>query len=337
MASELIQDRMIEPRAELIEDLRGLEGGILVVGAGGKLGPTLVQLARRAIEAGGGRQPVTAVSRFSDPSVAKLLQADGAEVISADVSDDAALAALPNAANVVYLLGTKFGTSGQEHRTWATNAYLAGRVANRYRDAQIVAMSTGNVYPFQPIVGGGATEVTPPDPVGEYAMSCLGRERIFAHFSDRFGTPISLVRLNYAVEMRYGVLVDIAKQIVAGSPVDVSAGQVNVVWQGYAAEATLRCLLHVDNPPFVLNVTGPESISIRRLAVRLAEAMDRPVTFTGVEGTTALLSDASKCHGMFGYPGVSLEALIEATARWIAAGGETSGKPTKFDRTDGRF
>lgn len=337
MTRTTIQDRMTEPRAALVDDMRQIKGDILVVGAGGKIGPTLVRLALRAVLAAGTGARVIAVSRFSEPGLVDSLRSEGAIVIEADIADDDALSALPDAENVVFLLGTKFGTTGREDLTWATNVYLPGRVAARYRASRISALSTGNVYPYRAIAQGGAIEAEPLDPVGEYAMSCLGRERILTYFAARHGTPVALVRLNYAVEMRYGVLVDLAERIVASQPIDVSAGQVNVVWQGYAAEATLRSLLHADNPPFILNVTGPESSSVRQLATKVAAALERPVSFTGVEGSSALLSDASRCHTLFGYPDVTLGELVEATAAWVGSGGQTLGKPTKFDRTDGHF
>lgn len=328
---------MTDPSPGLVNDIRALDGDILIIGAGGKLGPTVARLAVRAVAAAGSGIRVLAASRFTERGLANQLRSAGAETIEADIADGKALRALPDAPNIVYLLGMKFGTTGREGLTWATNTYLPGRVAERYPNARIVALSTGNVYPYQEIARGGATEVSSLGPVGEYAMSCLGRERILAHFAEVNGTRLSIVRLNYSVEMRYGVLVDIAQKILASEPVDVSAGQVNVVWQGYAAEVTLRSLLRATNPPFVLNVTGPESSSVRQLGTAMAAALGRPVTFAGSEPTTALLSNASRCHALFGYPAVTVSELVAATAEWVRDGGDTLGKPTKFDRVDGRF
>ncbi len=239
---EELEDRLSTPSPALIADLVRVEGDLLILGAGGKLGPSLARLALRA--AGGKR--VTVVSRFGKGTLAEELRGAGAEVIAADITDDAALARLPEAANVIFLVGAKFGSTGNEAGTWYTNAYLPGRVAERYRSSRIVALSTGNVYPFTPVSSGGPDESVPPAPVGEYAMSCLGRERVFSHFARLHGTRLALIRLNYAVEMRYGVLVDIARAVQAGRPVDVTMAAVNVVWQGYANEAILRSLLHAS-------------------------------------------------------------------------------------------
>lgn len=332
-----LEERLSAPRPELVADLRELDGDILVLGAGGKLGPSLVRLALRGIAEADTDAKVIAVSRFSEPGLADTLAAHGAQTVIADITDDDALAALPDAENVVLLVGAKFGTAGKEHGTWATNTYLPGRVANRFRAARIVALSTGNVYPLTPITSGGSTENTPPGPVGEYAMSCLGRERILAHFSAAHGTPMSFVRLNYATEMRYGVLVDLARAILAGEPVDLTMGHVNVIWQGYANEVALRSLRHASSPPFLLNVTGPEIASVRQLARALAAELGKPLTFTGEEAATALLSNAQRCHGLFGYPDVPLATLTQLTARWVADGLPLLGKPTKFQSRYGRF
>lgn len=332
-----LEERLSRPRPALVDDLRKLDGDIIVLGAAGKLGPSLVDLAVRAIEAAGTDTTVYAVSRFTTPETADKLSACGATVIRADITSDDELAALPDAANVIYLIGAKFGTTRNEAATWATNAYLPGRVAQRYAGSRIVALSTGNVYPLSPTGSGGPTEADPVGPVGEYAMSCLGRERIFSYFAERHQTPLALLRLNYAVEMRYGVLVDLARAIHAGEPIDLTMGYVNVVWQGYANEVTLRSLLHADVPPFVLNVTGPETISIRSVAIELGRLLDREVRFTGEEAPTALLSNATRCHGLFGYPEVPLAELVEATAAWVGSGMPVLDKPTKFQSRDGRF
>ncbi|MFI6496370.1 NAD-dependent epimerase/dehydratase family protein [Nonomuraea typhae] len=329
-----LEERLARPSAALVDDLARLDGDIMILGAGGKLGPSLVRLALNATM---GKKRIVAVSRFSEPGLAGALTAEGATVVAADVADDAALRELPDAENVVFLVGAKFGTQGAEHATWFTNSYLPGRVADRFRDSRIAALSTGNVYPLVPVAGGGATEETAPGPVGEYAMSCLGRERVMEHFSDRYGTRLALIRLNYAVEMRYGVLVDLAQKIAAGQPVDLATGQVNVVWQGYANEVTLRSLLHADAPPYLLNLTGPELISVRQAAQALGRALGREPVFTGEEAPTALLSHAGRCHRTFGYPELTPAELIEHTARWVAEGGPLLGKPTKFERRDGRF
>jgi nucleoside-diphosphate-sugar epimerase len=332
-----LEERLSRPREALVDDLRKLDGDIVVLGAGGKLGPSLVRLAVRAVAAAGTGARVLAVSRFSEPGLAESLSDEGAEIVRADLADEAALAGLPDAANVVFLVGAKFGTSGREHATWATNTYLPGRVAARYAGSRIVALSTGNVYPLVPVTTGGCTEQTPVDPVGEYAMSCLGRERVLAHFAERDGTPMAFIRLNYAVEMRYGVLVDIARAVHNAEPIDLTMGHANVVWQGYANEVTLRALRHAAVPPFVLNVTGPETVSVRQVAEAMGAILGRDPVLTGTEAPTALLSNAQRCHGLFGYPDLPLSELITHTAAWIANGLPLHGKPTHFQRRDGRF
>lgn len=329
-----LEERLARPSQGLVDDLGKLDGDIMILGAGGKLGPSLVRLA---LNATGGDRRIIAVSRFSEPGLAAALRDEGATVIAADVADEAALGELPDAPNVVFLVGAKFGTSGREHAAWFTNTYLPGRVAARFAGSRIAALSTGNVYPLVPVAEGGSTEDSPVGPVGDYAMSCLGRERVLTHFAERDSTPMSLLRLNYAVELRYGVLVDLAQKVLAGQPVDLTTGQVNVVWQGYANEVTLRSLLLADVPPYVLNVTGPELISVRQAALALGEALGREPVFTGEPAPTALLSNASRCHRLFGYPELTPAELIEHTARWVADGGPLLGKPTKFDRRDGRF
>jgi nucleoside-diphosphate-sugar epimerase len=330
---EELEQRLSEPSAALIADLARLDGDILVMGAGGKLGPSLTRLALRAAP----HRRIIAVSRFGKGTLAADLEQAGATVISADVTDEAALAALPDVPNVVFLVGSKFGSTGNEAATWYTNAYLPGRVAERYRRARIAALSTGNVYPFTPIGSGGPDETTPPAPVGEYAMSCLGRERIFTHFAKAHGTPLALIRLNYAVEMRYGVLVDLARAVHSGAPIDVTMAAVNVVWQGYANEVILRSLLHATPDPFVVNLAGPETLSVRQLATALGRHLGREPQFTGTEAGSALLSNAGLCHRLFGYPTMPLGELVELTAGWIAAGLPLLDKPTGFEKRDGRF
>lgn len=324
-------------RPQLVEDLAALEGDICVVGAAGKLGPSLVALACRGVAAAGTGARVSAVSRFSTPGSAERMRDVGADVIRADVATEAGLAALPDAAHVVFLVGAKFGTQGNESQTWATNCYLPGRIAERYAGARIAALSTGNVYHLRALAEGGSVETDEPAPVGDYAMSCLGRERILTHMSRTHDTPMSIIRLNYAVEMRYGVLVDVATAVRDGRPVDVTMGFANVVWQGYANEVVLRSLRHADTPPYLLNLTGPETVSIRRVAERMGRRLGREPQLVGTEADTALLSDATRCMSTYGYPSVDLGAVIDATADWVAAERPLLGKPTHFQTRDGRF
>lgn len=329
-----LEDRLSEPSAALIADLADLDGDILIVGAGGKLGPSLTRLALRAVR---GTRRVIAVSRFGDKAAADDLATAGAQIVSADVTDEAALAGLPDARNVIFLVGSKFGSTGREADTWYTNAYLPGRIAERYGSSRIVALSTGNIYPFTSIGSGGPTEATAPAPVGEYAMSCLGRERVMTRFAQRNGTPLAIIRLNYAVEMRYGVLIDIARSVFTGSPVDVTMSAVNVVWQGYANQAVLRSLRHAASDPFILNVAGPETLSVRQLATEFGTIFGVEPVLVGREAPTALLSNSGKCSRLFGYPDVPLGQLVEWTAGWIKDGLPLLGKPTGFQTRDGKF
>ena len=332
-----LEAKLAEPSQRLVADMARVEGDVMLLGAGGKMGPSLALLARNALSAAGKGAKVIAVSRFSDEGAVRSLEAAGVEVVRADLLDEAQLAALPDAPNVIYMAAMKFGTTGQEARTWAMNTYLPGRVAERFRGSRIVAFSSGNVYPLTPLAAGAPDEDDPVGPVGEYAWSVLGRERLFEHFSRLHGTPVALLRLNYAVEMRYGVLVDIALAVRDGEPVDVSMGHVNVVWQGDANEVALRALLHCEAPPRVINLTGPETASVRQLARRLGERLGKEPVFAGEEQESALLNDASRAHALFGYPSVALNTLVDWVADWVAGGGETHGKPTKFQVRTGEF
>jgi nucleoside-diphosphate-sugar epimerase len=336
-----LEDRLAEPSPALVSELgdfAGRQGDLVVLGAGGKMGPSLCQLARRGLDAAGRRDVrVIAVSRWSNQAAEQSLRAVGVETRTFDLTPDADLAGLPDAGGVVYMVGAKFGSSGRPAHTWAVNALLPDAVARRYADTPIAAFSTGNVYPLTPVSSGGCTEDDPPGPVGEYAMSCLGRERAFEYASIERGTPVTLIRLNYAVEMRYGVLVDIGTAVRDQRPVSLATSRVNVVWQRYANEVALRSLLHASVPSFVLNLTGPETASVRRIAHRFGDLLGVEPTFTGDDAATALLSDAGRCHRMFGYPDLSLQALVDATADWLAKGGTVWDKPTKFERRDGTF
>jgi uncharacterized protein YbjT (DUF2867 family) len=333
-----LEEALARPGPGLVDDARGIDGDLVVLGAGGKMGPSLCRLARRSLDAAGRTGVrVLAVSRWSDPAVERALLDSGVETITRDLMGDDDLSGLPDAGNVVFMVGAKFGTSGSEHRTWAVNAMLPALVARRYPEARLSAFSTGNVYPLAPSTAGGCREEDPTGPVGEYAMSCLGRERVLEHAAATRGTRIALLRLNYACDLRYGVLADIGSAVLQGRPVPVTTGHANVVWQRYANEVALRTLGHASNPPFVVNLTGPETASVRRIATRFGELLDREVLFDGVESATALLSDASRCHGLFGYPDVPLATLIEWQAEWLRRGLPLWDKPTHFETRDGRF
>lgn len=325
------------PSAADVEAMGKLEGDLIVLGAGGKMGPTLALRARRAAKIAGAPARIIAVSRFTSATVEEELAAAGIETISCDILDPTALAGLPDAGNVIFMTGRKFGSSEGAALTWAMNVHLPALVAARYQQSRIVAFSSGNVYPLVPVTSGGATESTPPGPLGEYAQTVLGRERILEYFSDRYSIPMVLLRLNYAAELRYGVLLDIGNKVFSREPVDVSQGMVNVIWQGDANSVCLRSFALCQAPPVVLNLTGPEMLSVRQIANRFGEHFGVQPIFEGTESYTALLNNASRCHQLFGYPSIGAEQMIEWTARWIGMGGTTHNKPTHFETRDGRF
>jgi nucleoside-diphosphate-sugar epimerase len=334
---EDLEKTMTQPSSELIEMMKQLDGDIMLLGVGGKMGPTLGKLAMEAIRAAGLQKRIYGVSRFSEPGLKEELEVCGIETIPCDLLDDHALQALPDVKNIIYLAGTKFGTSGNEHFTWAMNTYLPGRVAEKYRNSRIVIFSTGNVYPMTPVLAGGASESLSPLPNGEYGQSCLGRERIFEYFSHKYGTPILIFRLNYAIDLRYGVLLEIAKSVKAGEAIDVSMGHFNCIWQGDANEIALRSLLVCSSPVNVLNVTGPETISVRYAAREIGRRLGKEPIFKGEESGTALLSNASKCMQLFGYPHVSLLQMIDWVTEWLEHGGAMVNKPTHFQEREGKY
>jgi nucleoside-diphosphate-sugar epimerase len=332
-----LDDLLSTPTPAVVDALSGLDGDLLVLGAGGKMGPTLARMARRALDAGGSGRRVIAVSRFSDRTVADGLRSHGIETRHGDLLDRSALAALPDAAAVVYMAGRKFGSTGDAALTWAMNCHLPALVCERFASSRIVAFSTGNVYGLVPAGSGGSREADAAHPVGEYAMSCLGRERIVEHFSRTRGTAAVLLRLNYATELRYGVLVDLARRIHAGEVVDVTMGYFNVIWQADANAMALASLAHATSPPLVLNIAGPEELTVRGCSEALASAMGRRVSFRGIEAPDAILSNGSAGWTLFGRPRVDAAQVIAWTADWVARGGESLGKPTHFESRDGGF
>jgi nucleoside-diphosphate-sugar epimerase len=334
---EQLEDLLSEPTPGAIDTLARLDGDILLLGVGGKMGPTLARMARRASDAAGVRRRVIGVARFSTERLEEHLQAHGVDAIRCDLLDQEQLDALPDAANVVFLAGMKFGSSGHEALTWALNSYLPGMVSRRFRHSRIVAFSTGNVYGLTPVHLGGSREEDTLNPAGEYAMSCVGRERIFEHFSRTLGIPMALLRLNYAVELRYGVLVDLAERVQAGQPIDLAMGHVNAIWQADASAMALCAFSHVSRPPFVLNIAGPELLSVRRVAEDLGQLLGRSIHFQGSEAADALLSNGQQGHQLFGYPRVSVRQMVRWVARWISHGGPTLGKPTHFEVREGKY
>ena len=334
-----LDEELSTPRDATVAALARVPGDIVILGAGGKMGPTLARMAVRAatLADGAARRRVIAVSRFSAAGAEEALRASGVETIRCDLLDREAVRALPDAPNVIYMAGQKFGTTGAPSRTWMQNVVVPAICAERYAGARIVAFSTGNVYPLTPRTSGGSREDDAPAPVGEYAASCLGRERVFEHWSATAGTKVALIRLNYAIDLRYGVLVDIASTIMAGRPVPLAMAHVNVIWQGDANRIALELLPHASSPPLVVNVTGSETIAVRGAAQELGRRMKREPTFSGEESSTALLSDSGKMRRLLGPPSLPLGTLFDWVAAWVSAGNPVLGKPTGFEKRDGAF
>jgi nucleoside-diphosphate-sugar epimerase len=332
-----LEELLSEPTDRLVQTLRALKGDILILGVGGKMGPTLARMAKCASDIAGIARRVIGVSRFSSSKLQSRLQDWGIETFACDLLDRKSLAALPYAANVVYMPGMKFGSTGQEALTWAMNSWLPGLVCERYPDSRISAFSTGNVYGLSPVSRGGSREEDPLSPAGEYAMSCLGRERIFEHFSRTNHTKVSILRLNYATELRYGVLVDIAQKVYSCAPVPLSMGYLNAIWQSDASAMALQALSSASAPPFMVNITGPELLSVRRVAEEFGRRLHKPVRFAGVESEDALLSNAQKAFDLFGHPRITSDQMMNWITDWVARGGETLAKPTHFEERSGKF
>ncbi|UPO78403.1 MULTISPECIES: NAD-dependent epimerase/dehydratase family protein [Arthrobacter] len=333
-----LENVLTTPSEALVADLAKGAGDLVILGASGKMGPTLAVLARRGMDAAGrAGDRVFAVSRFSDASVRQRLESSGVTAIPFDLVANDDFSSLPDAPNVVFMVGAKFGASTAPSWAWEVNAALPDRIARRYRNSTIAVMSTGNVYPFVPASSGGASEDIFPAPIGEYAQSCLGRERVFEFAAQERGTRVSIIRLNYAIDLRYGVLADIASAVHAGLPVSVATANVNVVWQGYANEVVLRSLEQASSDVFTINLTGPETLSVAAVARRFGQLFVRDVELIDEPMPTALLSDSRRCMALFGYPPITADALIELQAAWVEAGHPMSAKPTKWAVRDGKF
>jgi uncharacterized protein YbjT (DUF2867 family) len=335
-----LEELLSRPDAGAVRSLAACPGDVLILGAGGKMGPSLARMARRAAdEADGGasHRRVIAVSRFSSGAGRELLESAGIDTIAADLGEAASVAALPETPNIIYMAGQKFGTRDAPSATWAANAAVPALVATRFTAPRMVVFSTGNVYSLTPVTSGGSRETDAPAPVGEYASSCLGRERIFEHYSARHRQPLAIVRLNYAVDLRYGVLVDIALAVMHDQPVDLRMGHVNVIWQGDANARAIACLAHAATPPFVVNVTGPDILRVRDVAARFGTLLSRTPRFIGDEAPDALLSNTTLMQSTLGAPSTPVAWLIDAVAQWITGGGPILGKPTSFQTRDGRF
>lgn len=332
-----LEELLSRPTPAVVEAMGELEGGLLLLGAGGKMGPSLARLAQRASREAGVECRVVVVARFTNPGLEAALQSYGIETIRCDLFDAVQVAALPDLPNIVFMAGQKFGTSDDAPRTWAVNAYLPGVVATRFPSARIVAFSTGNVYPLSDALGEGPLESDPTGPVGEYAHSALARERVLEFFSRTQPTPMAILRLNYAIEPRYGVLRDIADKISSGGPIDLAMGRVNVIWQRDANAVALRALRHCAVPPLVLNLTGRPAYPVRWLAVELGRRLGIEPVFRGTEADSALLSDASRCEALFGPPPVEIEEMLDYVASWVAQGGRSLGRPTHYESREGKY
>jgi hypothetical protein len=332
-----LEDLLTQPRAPLVESIKTFSSPLLILGAGGKMGPTLAMLARRAADAAGHRLDVVAVSRFGDAAARSWLEARGVRTLSCDLLDPRAVAALPEAENLIYLVGLKFGTTQNPAATWAMNTLVPARVCERFPRSRIVALSTGNVYPMSDVTRGGAVESDPLTPLGEYANAAVARERIFEFHSQRLGTRLAQVRLFYAVELRYGVLVDIARKVHAGEPIPLENGSFTCIWQGDANEMILRSLPLVTSPSSAWNLCRPEIFSVREVALRCGEQLGRAPVFRGGESNTALLGNPSRLVTALGPPPTPLETMLRWTVHWVKHGGRDLGRPTHFEVRDGNY
>jgi nucleoside-diphosphate-sugar epimerase len=328
---------MSEPSPNLIGMMRRIAGDIMILGASGKMGVQLGMMARKAADKAEEKRRIIGVSRFTDRKAREKLESSGVETLKCDLLDLSALQSLPEAANIIFMVGRKFGTTGSEGLTWAVNGITPAFVCEKYRNARIVAYSTGCVYDFADIASGGSNEEDDLNPVGEYAQTALARERAFEFFSEQYDIPVCLFRLNYSIDLRYGVLYDIGSKVFQGIPIDLTTGVVNIIWQGDAVERSLLCLEHCKVPAYPLNVTGPETLSVRSIADTFGTFLKKKPRFTGQESRTALISNASKSFELFGYPRVSVSRMIRWTAHWIKEGKPALSKPTHFDERKGEF
>ena len=334
---EQLEDLLSEPTESVRETLARLDGDLVFLGVGGKMGPTLARMAKRADQANGTRRRVLGVSRFSTPGERERLEAHGVETVACDLLDAGQLDRLPDAANIVFMTGMKFGSAANAARTWAMNSYLPGLVCEKYRRSRLVAFSTGNVYGLSPVHLGGSLESDSPRPQGEYAQSCLGRERLFEYFSRQYNLSMAVLRLNYATELRYGVLGDVARKVAAGTPVGLAMGHFNALWQADANAMTLCAFDHLSSPPFVVNLAGPELLSVRRVAEEFGRLLGKAVRFEGTESGDAFLSNGQLGHRLFGYPRVGPSQMIAWVADWVSRGMPALDRPTHFEVRDGNF
>ena len=337
MTETEVDELLSAPRRETVDALRRCPGDVVILGAGGKMGPTLARMVARAASEIRDARRVYAVSRFTAATAERTIADAGIETWRCDLLDRDQVARLPDVPNVIFMAGQKFGTADAPATTWAMNTVVPALCADRYRAARIVAFSTGNVYPLTPVHGGGAREDDDLAPVGEYAMSAVGRERVLEFSSLRHGTRVAIVRLNYAIDLRYGVLADVAMRVWKGEPVSLEMGYVNVIWQGDANQIAIECLPQAATPPFVVNVTGTETLAVRDIAERFGARFGKTPRFVGTERADALLSNTARMRSTFAPPATSLDTMISRVAEWIAGGGPMLGKPTHFEERSGRF
>ncbi|MCL5408879.1 MAG: NAD-dependent epimerase/dehydratase family protein [Candidatus Omnitrophica bacterium] len=331
---EELEENLSKPSQRVIDTMADIKGNILILGASGKIGPTLTRMIKKAV---GESKKVIGVAKFSDETIRKKLEKYRIETIKCNLLDRENFDKLPDAENIIYLVGMKFGSVNNEPLTWAVNTGLPSLVIDKYRHSKIIVLSTGNIYPFVSVKSRGSIETDTPEPVGEYAQSCFGRERICQYFSEKYKTPMTIIRLNYAVELRYGVLFDIAMKVKKGIPIDLSTGYVNVIWQTDANRGILLSFQACSSSPEILNLTGPDIISIKKIAIRFGEIFNKQVIFKNIEEETCLLSNAKKFFDLFGYPETTLETMITSIAHWIKIGGQSYNKPTYFEKRNGKF
>lgn len=332
-----LEDLLSIPSPELIEMMKRLQGDIMILGIGGKMGVTLGRQAVNAIAAAQVDKKVFGVSRFSNQAAREQLESCGVKTIACDLLNPEETAKLPQIKNIIYMAGRKFGTQGTEELTWAMNALVPGYVGTHFKNSNVVVFSTGCVYPLVDAASGGCTEEIPPAPVGEYAQSCLGRERIFSYCSKKFGTKVLLFRLNYAIDLRYGVLHDIGQQVYNDQPVNNNVGYFNIIWQGDANSQALRCLEHCTSPATPLNITGPEIITVEHIAEQFGKLMGKEISYTGKPGDKCYLNNSAKATELFGKPQINVEQMIKWQAAWLMQGGSSLGKPTHFEVNNGKF
>jgi nucleoside-diphosphate-sugar epimerase len=332
-----LDELLSRPTPAAVAALARTPGDMILLGVGGKMGPTLARMAKRASVQAGLQRRIIGVSRFSDVSIRRALEEQGINTIQGDLLDASFVESLPLVENLIFMAGMKFGSSHDTARTWAMNTYSPALACRRYRDSRLLVFSTGNVYGFVSTGSGGSVETDPPAPIGEYAMSALGRERIVEYFSRTYGTAAAVVRLNYACELRYGVLLDLAQQVAHRAPIDLTMGYVNVIWQGDACAMALSALADAQSPPLVINVAGRERLRVRDICERFGVLLGIQPTFIGEEGHQALLSNATQSFERYGEPSVDVERMMRWIASWMTGHGPTLGKPTHFQVRDGKF